>query len=104
MEAHLQRVDLAEIAFADAQTQEEAVGAFMGGDLLQAWRNGELTPLELRMIIAKMVDRVVLFPSKLPGKRSGKDIAKRVQIILRGNELLTPTATPTDALASNRAG
>jgi hypothetical protein len=35
-----------------------------------------------------MVDRIVLFPSKRPGKRSGKDIAERVQIVLRGNELL----------------
>jgi hypothetical protein len=47
------------------------------------------------MIVAKMVDRIILHPSKKPGKRSGKDIGERVQIVLRGNELLAPAAEPT---------
>jgi hypothetical protein len=102
-EAHQQQVDLAEMALAEAKTQQEAVGELMDGNLLQAWTSGELTPLERRTIVGKMIDRVVLFPSKRPGKRSGKDIGDRVQIILRGNELLSPTTTPTGSLAPNQA-
>ncbi|HZB86398.1 MAG TPA: hypothetical protein VE289_07535 [Gaiellaceae bacterium] len=41
-----------------------------------------------------MVDRVILHPSKRPGKRSGKDIGERVQIVLRGNQLLTRADEP----------
>jgi hypothetical protein len=96
-EEHQRRVELAELAFAEAQTAQDALSASIDGDLLQAWTSGELTPLERRAIVAKMVDRVILHPSKRPGKRSGKDIAERVQIVLRGNELLIPEPQATYA-------
>jgi DNA invertase Pin-like site-specific DNA recombinase len=90
--AHQQRVDLAEMALADARSQQEAVAAVMDGNLLRAWKGGELTPLERRTIIAKMVDRVVLYRANQKGKKTAADIAERVQIVLGGNELLIPEA------------
>jgi hypothetical protein len=93
-EEHQRRVELAELTLAEAQAAQEAVSASIDGDLLRAWRSGELTPLERRTIVAKMVDRVILHPSKRAGKRSGKDIAERIQIVLRGNELLVSEPLP----------
>jgi DNA invertase Pin-like site-specific DNA recombinase len=87
-EAHQRRIDLAEMQLEDAKQQLDSVTSVMSGDLLAAWQGGELTPLERRTIVAKMVDRIILSPSKRPGKRTGADIAERVQIVLRGNELL----------------
>jgi hypothetical protein len=37
-----------------------------------------------------MVDRIVLYRSKQNGKKSSTDISERVQIVLKGNELLVP--------------
>jgi DNA invertase Pin-like site-specific DNA recombinase len=90
--AHQQRVDLAEMALADARSQQEAVAAVMDGNLLRAWKGGELTPLERHTIIANMVDRVVLYRANQKGKKTADDIAERVQIVLRGNEVLIPEA------------
>jgi hypothetical protein len=68
----------------------EAVSAVMDGDLLRAWQAGELTPLERRAIVAGMVDRVILYRANQSGKKTSADIAERVQIVLKGNELLAP--------------
>ena len=89
-EAHQQRVDLAQIALEEARRQQEAVATVMDGDLLRAWRAGELTPLERRTIVSKMVDRVVLSRANQKGKKTSADIGDRVQIVLRGNEVLIP--------------
>jgi hypothetical protein len=91
---HQRRVELAELAFVEARAAEDVFSTAIDGDLLRAWTAGELTPLERRTIVAKMVDRIILHPSKRAGKRSGKDIGERVQIVLKGNELLAPTAAP----------
>jgi DNA invertase Pin-like site-specific DNA recombinase len=98
-EEHQRRVELAELALAAARTAEDVFSTSIDGDLLRAWTGGELTPLERRTIIAKMVDRVILHPSKRPGKRSGKDIGERVQIVLKGNELLAPAVESARAVA-----
>jgi hypothetical protein len=76
---------------------QDVFSASIDGDLLRAWTSGELTSLERRTIVARMVDRIILHPSKRAGKRSGKDIAERVQIVLRGNELLVPEPQPAHA-------
>jgi hypothetical protein len=78
---------------------EHAFSTAIDGDLLRAWTGGGLTPLERRTIVAKMVDRIILHPSKRPGKRSGKDIGERVQIVLRGNVLLTLKDASATAVA-----
>lgn len=98
-EEHQRRVDLAEMALEEARAQEDAAATVIEGDLLQAWKSGELTPLERRTIVAKTVDRVMLYLSKRPGKRSGKDIGERVQIVLRGNEVLTVTGIPPEEIS-----
>jgi hypothetical protein len=87
-EEHQRRVELAELVLAEARAAEDVFSASIDGDLLRAWTGGELTPLERRTIVAKMVDRIILHPSKRRGKRSGKDIGERVQIVLKGSELL----------------
>jgi site-specific DNA recombinase len=92
-EAHQQRVDLAQMALEEARSQQEAVATVMDGDLLRAWKAGELTALERRTIVAKMVDRVILHRANQQGKKTSADIAERVQIVLRGNELLTSEET-----------
>jgi DNA invertase Pin-like site-specific DNA recombinase len=93
--AHQQRLDLAEMALEEARNQQEAVATVMDGDLLRAWKAGELTPLERRTIVSKMVDRVVLYRANQKGKKTSADIADRVQIVLRGNELLIPETAVT---------
>lgn len=98
-EEHQRRVELGELALAEARAAQEALSTPIDGDLLHAWTSGELTPLERRTIVAGMVDRVILHPSKRPGKRSGKDIGERVQIVLRGNQLLAPADDPARAVA-----
>jgi hypothetical protein len=98
-EEHQRRVDLAELALAEARAAQDVLSASVDGDLLRAWTGGELTPLERRTIVANMVDRVILHPSKRPGKRSGKDIGERVQLVLKGNQLLAPASEPARALA-----
>lgn len=90
--AHQQRLDLAEMALEDARRQQEAVATVMDGDLLRAWKAGELTPLERRAIVSKMVDRVILHRANQKGKKTSADIPERVQIVLKGNELLAPTS------------
>jgi DNA invertase Pin-like site-specific DNA recombinase len=92
---HQRRVELAELTLAEARAAQEALSTPIDGDLLHAWTSGELTPLERRTIVARMVDRVILHPSK----RSGKDIGERVQIVLRGNQLLAPADDHTRAVA-----
>jgi site-specific DNA recombinase len=89
-EAHQRRVELAELTLADAEAQEHAVASVIEGDLLRSWRAGDLTPLERRAIVAAMLDRVVLYPSRQKGKKTSSNIAERVQIVLKGNELLEP--------------
>jgi hypothetical protein len=100
-EEHQQRVALAELAFVEARTAQDAFSTAIDGDLLRAWTEGELTPLARRTIVSKMVDRIILHPSKRPGKRSGKDIGERVQIVLKGNELLAPAGEPASAVAAS---
>jgi hypothetical protein len=95
-QAHQQRVELATMQVEEAQAQLETVEAVTDGDLLRAWKAGELTPLERRAIVANMVDRVVLYRSKTPGKRSNQPIAERVQIVLKGNTLLEPSSQDQD--------
>jgi hypothetical protein len=103
-EAHQKRVDDAESAFESAQAQQESVAPFIDGDLLRAWRAGELTPLERRAIISKMVDRVILYRANQKGKKTSADIPKRVQIVLKGNELLVPLPPTEDAVSPAVAG
>jgi hypothetical protein len=98
-EEHQRRVELAELVLAEARTAEDVFSAAIDGDLLRAWAGDELTPLERRTIVAKMVDRIILHPSKRPGKRSGKDIGERVQIVLKGNELLVSAGESAGAAA-----
>jgi hypothetical protein len=98
-EEHQRRVELAELTLAEARTAEDVFSASIDGDLLRAWTSDELTPLERRTIVAKMVDRVILHPSKRAGRRSGKDIGERVQIVLKGNELLAPAVESARAVA-----
>jgi DNA invertase Pin-like site-specific DNA recombinase len=88
-EAHQERVDLAQMALEEASSQQEAVATVADGDLLQAWKDGELTPLERRVIVSNMVDRVILYRANQKGKKTSADLPERVQIVLRGNELLT---------------
>jgi DNA invertase Pin-like site-specific DNA recombinase len=95
-EAHQKRVDTALSAFEAAQAQRESVAPLLDGDLLQAWKAGELTPLERRAIISKMVDRVILHRANQKGKKTSADIPKRVQIVLKGSEVI-PTYT-TEAI------
>jgi hypothetical protein len=45
-----------------------------------------------------VVGRVILHPTKRPGKRSGNDMGERVQIVLRGNQLLVPAKDPAPAV------
>jgi hypothetical protein len=97
-EAHQKRVDDAERALEAGQAQQESVAPFMDGDLLRAWRAGELTPLERRAIISKMVDRVILYRANQTGKKTSADIPERVQIVLKGNELLVPSPTTETTL------
>jgi hypothetical protein len=92
-EAHQKRVDVAEMALQAAQAQQESVAPFMDGDLLRAWRAGELAPLERRAMISKMVDRVILYRANQKGKKTAADIPNRVHIVLKGNELLAPAPT-----------
>ena len=64
------------------------------------WRVGELTPLERRTIVSKMVDRVILVSKMVDrvilrranqtGTKTSADIAERVQIVLKGYKLLVP--------------
>jgi DNA invertase Pin-like site-specific DNA recombinase len=89
-EAHQRRVELAELVCAEAQAHENAAASVMDGNLLRAWQAGDLTPLERRAIVAGMVDRIVLYRSKQSGKKTSTDISERVQIVLKGNELLVP--------------
>jgi hypothetical protein len=98
-EEHQRRVELAELAVAEARTAGDVFSTSIDGDLLCAWTGGGLTPLERRTIVAKMIDRVILHPSKRPGKRSGKDIGERVQIVLKGNELLASISETAGAVA-----
>jgi hypothetical protein len=98
--AHQRRVDLAQMALDDARAQQEPVAAVMDGDLLSAWKAGELTPLERRRIVAGMVDRVILYRANQKGKKTSADIAERVQIVLKGNELLIPASVSTGGVAN----
>lgn len=43
-EEHQRRVDLAELAVAEARAAQDAVSTSLDGDLLRAWTSGELTP------------------------------------------------------------
>jgi hypothetical protein len=64
----------------EACLKRASVGAVVGGDLLHAWTSGELTPLERRTIIAKMVDRIVLFPStQKPAPDAGVPVSRARQ-------------------------
>jgi DNA invertase Pin-like site-specific DNA recombinase len=87
-EAHQRRVDLAEMTLESARSQKETVWSVIDGDLLQAWKAGELTPLERRAIVTGMVDRVVLYRANQKGKKTSADIPERVQIVLKGNQLI----------------
>jgi hypothetical protein len=80
-----------------ARSRQDAVATVVDGDLLRAWKAGELAPLERRTIVAKMVDRVILHRANQQGKKTSADIAERVQIVLRGNELLAPEEVPSMA-------
>jgi DNA invertase Pin-like site-specific DNA recombinase len=97
-EAHQKRVDDAQRAFDAAQAQQESVAPLMDGDLLRAWRAGELTPLERRAIISRMVDRVILCRANQKGKKTSADIPERVQIVLKGNVLLMASAKTETAV------
>jgi len=55
--------------------------------MLRAWKGGELTPLERRSLVSGMVDRVILYRANQGGKKTSADIAERVQIVLKGNQL-----------------
>jgi hypothetical protein len=100
-EAHQKRVDDAERAFQTARAQQEALSPLVAGDLLRAWKAGELTPLERRTVISRMVDRVILYRANQEGKKTSADISKRVQIVLKGDEPLVPllTTEPNIAIA-----
>jgi DNA invertase Pin-like site-specific DNA recombinase len=90
---HQRRVELGELALAKARADAEALREPIDGDLLRAWRGGELSPLERRAIVSGMVDRIVLYRSATRGKKTSADIAERVQIVLKWNELLVPTGS-----------
>jgi hypothetical protein len=62
------------------------------GDLLRTWKGGELSPLERRTLVAAMVDRVILHRSQRATKK--KIDPQRVQIVLKGNVLLSPKTVP----------
>jgi hypothetical protein len=94
-EAHQRRVDLAEMTVEEARNHNKTFTAMIDGDLLRAWNEGELTPLERRAIVASMVDRVILSRANQTGKKTSADIAERVQIVLKGNQLLAPTPART---------
>jgi hypothetical protein len=92
-EEHQRRVELAELALAEVRAEQEAVPEPIDGDLLRAWKSGKLNPLERRMIVSGMVDRIVLHRCTHKGRKTSADIGERVQIVLKGNELLVPTDT-----------
>ncbi len=92
-EAHQQRIDLAEMTLEEARSRQETVSTVLDGDMMRAWKAGDLTPLERRSLVSGMVDRVVLYRAEQRGKKTSADIAERVQIVLRGNQLF---ASPGD--------
>jgi site-specific DNA recombinase len=88
-EAHQQRIDLAEMTLEEARSRQETVSTVLDGDMLRAWNAGDLTPLERRSLISGMVDRVILYRANQRGKKTSADIAERVQIVLKGNQLFS---------------
>jgi hypothetical protein len=89
-EAHQQRIDLAEMTLQESRSRQETVSTVLDGDMLRAWKAGELTPLERRSLVSGMVDRVILYRANQAGKKTSADIAERVQIVLKGNQLVGP--------------
>lgn len=90
--AHQKRVDLAEMVLEDVRSQQDAAASVPEGDLLEAWKGGNLTPLERRLIVSKMVERVILHRTPPTKDRAAIHIGARVQIVLRGNQLLAGPA------------
>jgi hypothetical protein len=87
-EARQQRLDQAEATLEAARDDQAVLGEVTDGDLIRAWKNGELTTIERRTLIAGMVDRVILYRSKTPGRVSKEPISDRIQIVMRGNVVL----------------